>query len=665
RSLSLNELVQTTLHITMEFAGADRGLWIVPDIDGLRVEGEATHLREAGFEDRSGSEVRDVSYAESPARYALATHHAVVVDGDTATDTFEDCYLQTLQDFSLLCCPVRGAKEVIGLLYLENRHMNGLFDASRLEVLQVLVTQAAVAYENARLYEERVERERELLQMKESLEAISEKRAELLSAEVVHRRQAENEVLRKEQYFETIFETVQEGILALNREGIVTRSNRAARELLDLSRDNLAEQSLHDILPQAFLQLQHSIPQHAASGASSDEFELHLHQADGPRVLKAYITPLKPPDSDDGEWVIVLRDITRLAMLEREAGERRSLGSLIGSSRAMQEIYRFIEDLGETPTTVLLTGESGTGKGMIATALHQESVRADQPFVSLNCAALNDEMLSSELFGHVKGAFTGAVKDRAGRFELAEGGTLFLDEIGDISPQMQAALLRVLEKGEYERLGESRTRKADVRIIAATNRDLKEKMAEGSFREDLYYRLNVVSIHVPPLRERKEDIPLLVNHFLNLLSTKLQKQVTGITSEAMELLMSYCWVGNIRELKNLLERAVIMCRADRLDVNHFPDVLLSASPECVENRQGEPLDTQKTAAPTATQTTEAPHAPKNPVPPRRRRRLTRDLVSATLDETGWNVSETARRLDVTRQYIHRLIKKFDLHDAAP
>ncbi len=234
-----------------------------------------------------------------------------------------------------------------------------------------------------------------------------------------------------------------------------------------------------------------------------------------------------------------------------------SYQSMVGRSPAMQQIFSLIDAVATEDSTVLIEGESGTGKELIARAIHQKSNRRDQPFVRVNCGALNDNLLESELFGHEKGAFSGAVRQHRGRFELADGGTLFLDEIGDVSPAMQVKLLRVMQEKEFERVGGERTIRVDVRIIAATNRNLKQLIAKGDFREDLYYRLSVIPIKVPPLRQRKEDIPLLVEHFLQRLNRKRGKQ-KRIEPRGMELLQNYAWPGNIRELENVIERLHII-----------------------------------------------------------------------------------------------------------
>ncbi len=257
--------------------------------------------------------------------------------------------------------------------------------------------------------------------------------------------------------------------------------------------------------------------------------------------------------------------------LKRELRKRYEFHGLIGSSPEMQRVYDLIEKIADTDSTVLITGESGTGKELIAKLIHYNSYRSDKNFVPLNCAAIPKDLLESELFGHEKGAFTGAVNARIGRFELASGGTLFLDEIGELDPTLQVKLLRVLQEREFERIGSTKTIKVDVRILAATNRNLEGLTNEGKFREDLYYRLNVIPLHIPPLRERKEDIPLLIDHFLHKHAGTKKRQPPIISKELISILMRYTWPGNVRELENLIERLTILNPGKVVTVSDLPE----------------------------------------------------------------------------------------------
>lgn len=261
-------------------------------------------------------------------------------------------------------------------------------------------------------------------------------------------------------------------------------------------------------------------------------------------------------------------------ILRSQLKDKYKFENLIGMSFPMQKVFEMIEKVADTNATVLITGESGVGKELVARAIHYNSSRKDNPLVVVNCGALPETLLESELFGYEKGAFTGALATRLGRFEIANGGTIFLDEIGDMSINLQVKLLRVLQEREFERLGGNKPIKVDVRVIAATNRNLEQLVKEGKFREDLYYRLNVVPIHIPPLRERKQDIPLLVDHFIRLSNAINNGQIEGVSEEAMKLLMEYDYPGNVRELQNVIERIVVLKKRGRIEVDDLPEKMI-------------------------------------------------------------------------------------------
>lgn len=289
-----------------------------------------------------------------------------------------------------------------------------------------------------------------------------------------------------------------------------------------------------------------------------------------------YLT--KPLNAD--ELLVVLQRTLERGLLRREArqlrerlDERFSFDNIIGTSPEMQRLFKTIDQVAPSRATVLISGESGTGKELIAAAIHQHSSRANGPFVKLHCAALAESLLESELFGHERGAFTGADRRREGRFEQANHGTLFLDEIGEITPAVQVKLLRVLQEREFERVGSNQTIQTDVRLIAATNRDLKEMVRQGTFREDLYYRLNVVNLHIPPLRERASDVAALCQFFMQRFAQENEKPVQRISEAALARLVHYSWPGNVRELENVIERAVVLATGDRIEAEHLPPEL--------------------------------------------------------------------------------------------
>ena len=321
------------------------------------------------------------------------------------------------------------------------------------------------------------------------------------------------------------------------------------------------------------------------------------------------------------------------------------LAGIIGQSPAMTELLEMISYVAPTEATVLISGESGTGKELVATALHRNSRRSQGPFIKVNCAALVESLLESELFGHEKGAFTGADRRREGKFRQADGGTIFLDEISETSPAMQAKLLRVLQEHEIQRVGGQETIKVEVRVIAASNRILEEAVREGKFREDLFYRLNVVTMPVPPLRERLADIPLLAAHFVEKFAARNRRRVEGITPGAMDLLRSHPWPGNVRELENAIERGVILMRGDYLD------------------EQSLPLSLRRPAPDQAAVGSSPPHASLPAAPaslPASLEEAEKMVLQKTLEESGGNRSETARRLNITRKTLLSKINKYGL-----
>jgi len=294
------------------------------------------------------------------------------------------------------------------------------------------------------------------------------------------------------------------------------------------------------------------------------------------RIVSLTATPVATSDGTSNGAVAVIRDETKLVELERSLQRRGKFHGIVGASAAMQRVYSLIESLADVPTTVLINGESGTGKELVAAALHGSGARAHGPYVKVNCSALSEHLLESELFGHVRGAFTGAISDKIGRFQKAHGGTLFLDEIGDISPAIQMRLLRVLQESEFERVGDSTPVKVDVRIVAATNQNLADMVSRGTFRQDLYYRLNVIRLDLPPLRERRDDLELLVAHFIAQFNSKLSKEVTAVSDDVTNIFRSYSWPGNVRELQHAVEHACILCKTTIITVNDLPHDLLGS-----------------------------------------------------------------------------------------
>jgi len=379
------------------------------------------------------------------------------------------------------------------------------------------------------------------------------------------------------------------------------------------------------------------------AAGSMDRSELTVRCKDGstlPVLVSA--RTLKDAEGNPTGAVVTVTDISTIKRLEMEVTQLRQevegryqFHHIVGKSQAMQQVFSLIELAAASETTVLIRGETGTGKEMVAKAIHFHSPRKDGPLISVNCSALSETLVESELFGHVRGSFTGAVKDHVGRFERANGGTIFLDEVGEIPPAVQVKLLRVIQEREIERIGESKLRKVDVRIVAATHRDLRDRVEKGLFREDLFYRLNVFPIYLPPLRERNEDIATLVAHFIEKYSERTGKQLKGLKPDAMRMVMDYCWPGNVRELENAIEHAFVTCGQKEIDSLDLPlEIRRTDIKDSICGKQRAAILEIPTAKPS-------------------RRAATKKEIVALLKECDWNKAEVARRLGITRTQVWR------------
>jgi len=377
---------------------------------------------------------------------------------------------------------------------------------------------------------------------------------------------------------EAILESISDGVFTVDMQWRVTSFNRAAEEITGVPREEAIGRHCSDVFRSSMCGAACALKQTMKAGEPVIGKSGFIVNADGERIpISVSTAVLRDADGNIIGGAETFRDLSEIEALRQELGEKFRVGDLTSRSPLMQRVFEVLPAIAVSPSTVLILGDTGTGKELMARTIHSLSPRSKGPFIAVNCGALPDTLLESELFGYKAGAFTGANKDKLGRFALGKGGTLFLDEIGEISPALQVRLLRVLQERTYEPLGGIRSENADVRIIVATNKNLTSQVRQGLFREDLYYRVNVVRIELPPLRRRKEDIPFLVEQFIAQFNRLQQRSVQGITAEALSLLMVHDWPGNIRELENVVERAFILCSDGHIGIEHLPRELIGHS----------------------------------------------------------------------------------------
>ena len=374
-----------------------------------------------------------------------------------------------------------------------------------------------------------------------------------------------------DKFFRVILNSIADGVFTTDSEGKITFLNKAAEEITGFSSREALGRYCFDIFRADICQTRCALKETLKTKKEITNRPVTILNKAGKKVPISISTAvLRNEKGQIIGGVETFRDLSAIEELKKELSQRYTLGDIISKNHRIHEIFHILPDIAESDSTVLIQGASGTGKELFAKAIHNLSRRKTRPFIQVNCGALPDTLLESELFGYVKGAFTDAKKDKPGRFALANGGTIFLDEVGDMSPSLQVKLLRVLQEKEYEPLGATNPRKTDVRIIAATNQDLSTLVSGGKFRDDLFYRLNVVKIELPPLSQRKEDIPLLINTFIQKFNVRMGKKISGISDEALRLLLRYDFPGNVRELENIIEHAFVLCRGDLIDLDCLP-----------------------------------------------------------------------------------------------
>lgn len=432
-----------------------------------------------------------------------------------------------------------------------------------------------------------------------------------------------------------ILDSIADGVFTVDRNWNITSFNRAAEEITGWARDDAMGMSCSDIFHSSICGKNCAIAESLYTGKAVANRSITIRNSKGEKVpISISAAPLVDHEGNIIGGVETFRDLTTITTLRQQLSQKYTFDAIISKSPSMQRLFAILPDIARSPSTVLILGESGTGKELIARALFHASERKDKPFIVVNCAALPETLLESELFGYKAGAFTDARKDKLGRFAAAEGGTLFLDEIGDLPGSVQVKLLRVLQEKVYEPLGSNTPVKADVRIITATNRDLQTLVREGTFRDDLFYRLNVVKISLPPLRERKEDVPLLIDHFIKKYSIQQGKDIVGITSGALTPLMRHDYPGNIRELENIIEYAFILCEGGYIQPQHLPDPFAPGFSESVVS--------------------------KGDSGPQSLEDIEKQAIILSLERNRWRKMATCRELGISKDTLRRKIERYGI-----
>lgn len=446
------------------------------------------------------------------------------------------------------------------------------------------------------------------------------------------------------QLYPLIFESINDGVFTVDENFEITSFNAAAEMITGVCRADAIGKKCHDVFRANICQKKCALRRTLETGRPTRDIRVDVLNANMDAVpIEISTAALRDSFGKMVGGVEIFRDISAVELLRSELSHKPIFEDMVGRSKQMEEIFALIPQIAAADVPVLVRGPSGTGKELIANAVHNLSGRKLHPFIRVNCGALPDTLLESELFGYERGAFTGAVASKPGRFTQADNGTLFLDEIGDISPAFQIKLLRALEEGEIQPLGGTKTLKVDVRLVCATNRDLEKLVEENKFREDLYYRIRVFPIHIPPLKERKEDIPLLVNHFARILAAKTGRDAPNFSPKTMRCLYDYEYPGNVRELRNILERIFVLCQGDTVQIECLPEEVRLAADELPQLKRHMQAAKRLT---TSDVDDVADYAAQS--------------LKAVLDSVGWNREKASKQLNVSRTTLWRNMKKAGL-----
>jgi PAS domain S-box-containing protein len=438
-----------------------------------------------------------------------------------------------------------------------------------------------------------------------------------------------------DKFFNVILNSIADGVFTTDNDGKITFMNKAGEEITGFSNREAIGHYCFDVFRADICQSRCALKETLKTKKEIINLPATILRKGGQKVpISVSTAVLKNERGQIIGGVETFRDLSAIEELKKELSQKYTLGDIISKNHLIHDLFNILPNIAESESTVLIQGASGTGKELFAKAIHNLSQRKAKPFIKVNCGALPDTLLESELFGYVKGAFTDAKKDKPGRFALANRGTIFLDEVGDMSPSLQVKLLRVLQEKEYEPLGATDPRQADVRIIAATNKDLSTLVKGAKFRDDLYYRLNVVKIDLPPLSQRREDIPVLIDAFIQKFNAKMGKQITGVSDPALRLLLNHDYPGNVRELENIIEHAFVLCGSNRIDLNCLPK-------ELTEGQEEMP-----------------PSSPLKEETPFRKAEA--EIIERTLKKYGGNRAKTARELGIERTTLWRKIRKYRL-----